>query len=64
MMFWAKVELINLEPTSEAQRIPGYTIDSLYHRILYPSTEEGGFHPFLSCAAPQHGNTSEKKITS
>lgn len=47
-MFWAKVELINLEPTSEAQRIPGYTIDSLYHRILYPSTEEGGFHPFLA----------------
>lgn len=64
MIFWAKVELINLEPMSEAQRILGYTTDSLAHRILYSSTEEGGFHSFLSCAAPQHGNMSEKEITS
>lgn len=62
MMFWAKeVELINLEPTSESQRILEYTMGCLAHRILYSSTEEGEFHSFLSCAVPQHGDIGEKR---
>lgn len=61
MMFWAKeVELINLEAMSEGQRIPGYSTGCQAHRILYSSTEEGGFQSFLSCTGPKHGDIGVK----